>query len=107
MKAKSRETWALYCRSYLLTLGGITVAGVLFVIYAATSSVEGLSSGGWALVVVFGLLGVTLVTTGIFGSRSMVDRLADWTSGHEISIFLMILAFPLYWILKKTNVFSN
>lgn len=107
MKSRSRQAMALYCRSYLLTLGGITVAGVLFVIYAATSSVEGLPSGGWGLVAVFGLLGITLVTTGIFGSRSMVDRLADWTSGHEISIFLMILAFPLYWTLKKTNVFSD
>ncbi|NTJ42731.1 hypothetical protein G6L28_09015 [Agrobacterium larrymoorei] len=107
MKSKSRQAMALYCRSYLLTFGGIMVAGVLFVIYAATSSAEGLSFGGWALVAVFGVLGTGLFTTGIFGSRSMVDRLADWTSGHEISIVLMIMAFPLYWVLKKANVFSD
>ncbi len=100
MNRKSRETWALYCRSYLLTVGLLMIAGSAFTIYLGMSG--SIVLPWWGLVIVGALLlgGPVLIGIGLLGSHSRVDKWAGAASSHEASIILMIISFPAYLILK-------
>ncbi|MET0170823.1 MAG: hypothetical protein ABW206_00280 [Agrobacterium vaccinii] len=107
MKPKTRQAWALYCRSYLLTLGVILFAGSAFTLHLASEGQLLFEWWAWLLTAFISLTGFTLIALGIFGSNSLVDKWGDAASTHEASIFLMILAFPIYWLLKQTQFFRR
>lgn len=101
MNRKSRETWALYCRSYLLTVGLLMMAGLAFTIYLGTSG--SIVLPWWGIVIVGALLlgGATMIGIGLLGSQSRVDKWADAASSHEASIILTIISLPTYLLLKR------
>lgn len=101
MKRKSRETWALYCRSYLLTVGFLLLAGSLFSLYLVHSGSIIWPWWGLAVAAVVASCGVALFGVGLFGSHSRLVKWADAASTHEASIILMAISYPTYLILKQ------
>ncbi len=101
MNRKSRETWALYCRSYLLTVGLLLMAGSLFSLYLVHNGPIVWPWWGFALAIAVAGCGAALFGVGLFGSHSRLDKWADAASTHEASIFLMAISYPTYLILKQ------
>lgn len=101
MKRKSRETWALYCRSYLLTVGFLLLAGSLFSLSLVLNGSIIWPWWGLAVAVAVASCGAALFGVGIFGSNSRMDKWADAASTHEASIMLMVISYPTYLIVKQ------
>lgn len=101
MRRKSRETWALYCRSYLLTVGFLLLAGSLFSLYLVLNGSIIWPWWGLAVAVAVASCGATLFGVGLFGSHSRLDKWADLASTHEASIILMVISYPTYLILRQ------
>lgn len=101
MNRKSKETWALYCRSYLLTVGLLLMAGSAFTLYLVSSG--SIILPWWGLSLVGGLLsgGAALIGVGLWGSHARVDKWANAASTHEASIILMIISYPAYVVVKR------
>ncbi|WP_158667345.1 hypothetical protein [Agrobacterium bohemicum] len=100
MRRKSQQTWALYCRSYLVTIGLLMLAGSAFTLYLAYNGSIFLQ--WWALAIIGTLVcgGAALIGIGLLGSHSLVDKWADAASSHEASVVLMVISFPVYCVLK-------
>ncbi|WP_421360922.1 hypothetical protein [Agrobacterium rosae] len=100
MRRKSQQTWALYCRSYLVTVGLLMFAGSAFTLYLAYGNLVVLRWWVLGMVVAMVFGGAALTGIGLFGSPSRVDRWADAASSHEASVVLMVISFPVYCVLK-------
>jgi hypothetical protein len=92
--------WVTYERCFLLTLGGL-FSGLAFV------GIKSLAAGTYKppewlplVLVCLAMLGLFMIVVGFFGSRKDAGSLADQTSGHEAMFVVMILAAPLYYLLK-------
>ncbi len=92
--------WVTYERCFLLTLGGLFSGLALLGIKTFSSREE--QGPEWLPVVLFCLffLGLFMIAVGFFGSRKDAESLADQTSGHEAIFVVMLLAAPLYYLLK-------
>ena len=89
-----------YARCFLLTLGGI-FTGLAFLGIKASAAAKDKPPEWLPLVLVcLAILGLFMLAVGFVGSRKDAEALADKTSGHEATIIVMILAAPLYWLLK-------
>jgi hypothetical protein len=74
-------------------------------IVALVFSAQGHDRSGWpawsyALLGMLVLVGALLLAIGLFGSRKDAEAWADYSSRHEAAILVMILAAPLYFLLK-------
>ena len=89
-----------YERCFLITLGGIFTGLALLMIKAFSAEKE--KPPEWLPLMLAGLaiLGLFMLAVGFFGSRKDAEALADKTSGHEAILVVMILAAPLYYVLK-------
>jgi hypothetical protein len=92
--------WVTYERCFLITLGGI-FTGLAFLGINAFSAEEE-KPPEWLPLMLAGMviLGLFTLAVGFFGSRKDAEALADKTSGHEATFVVMILAAPLYYLLK-------
>jgi len=92
--------WVTYERCFLITLGGIFTGLALLMIKAFSAEKE--KPPEWLPLMLAGLaiLGLFMLAVGFFGSRKDAEALADKTSGHEAILVVMILAAPLYYVLK-------
>lgn len=89
-----------YARCFLLTLGGLFIASGALGFTAVSKSEEAVSAWlPWLLGGIF-VAGLWLLGTGLFGSRKSAEELADKSSEHEAMLIVMILAAPLYYLLK-------
>ncbi|MFS8438789.1 hypothetical protein EIQ06_12970 [Xanthomonas campestris pv. campestris] len=96
-KRKTQQMSALYCRSYLATLG-VLVAGVSGA-FAALAGGSVSAEATWLALLVC-LAGVLLVAFGLFGPSRQMESWAEATSSHDVALVLMVLAFPVYLLLK-------
>lgn len=98
---RSRQSdWVSYGRAFLLTLG-LLFTGVVFYIWHT----EGHHSADWKawhwiLFCLVGVLAVALFLVGLFGKGRSVERWFDAATTHEASLVIMIIAAPLYFLLK-------
>lgn len=94
-----RFSWPLYCRSYLATLGGL-LAGFGGLLIAHEAGGYQALSPGWQTGLALALLaGAALLLTSVFASPRIIERWSDALSRHEVALFLMVLALPLYGLL--------
>ncbi|MDN7874339.1 hypothetical protein [Burkholderia aenigmatica] len=95
---RDRDISATYCRSYLVTLGAAFAGGSAFVLSAAPAG----NWPGWGigLLAAFLIGGVLLVAIGLFGSERFVRRCAESASGHEATLIVMAVAYPVYLLLR-------
>lgn len=100
MKRQSRQPWALYCRSYLLTLGVLLSGGAGFAAYL--HSVDAILLPWWGMLMAGMLVvaGCSLICFSIFGKDTHMQRWAEQLSSHEASLAIMVISFPAYVILK-------
>jgi len=93
--------WVTYPRCFLLTVGGLFVALGTWGITDICTSGEAVPSWLPWLIGVFTISGLWLLGTGLFGSSKEADKLGDQaSSAHEAMLLVMILAAPLYFLLK-------
>jgi len=67
---------------------------------------EGTRPASWwegFLVLLMALSASLLLLVGIFGNARMVEKTADWSTRHEASIVVIIMAAPIYWLLKTVT----
>lgn len=100
MKRQSRQPWALYCRSYLLTLGVLVSTGAGFAAYL--HSVDAIVLPWWGMLIVctFVMAGCSLICFSVFCKDAHMQRWAEQLSSHEASLAIMVISFPAYVILK-------
>lgn len=92
--------WVTYQRCFLLTMGTL-LGGVGLLGFTALSRTEA-GDGPW-LPLLFGgllLLGIYQIGIGLFGSRRKATSLYDDSSGSDASLVVMLVAAPLYFVLK-------
>ena len=97
----SLETFnmTLYIRCFLLTVGGLLVAGLILFFR------RGLPTGGpawwqWACVALAVVLAITLFVVSLFGGERTVVRFGDAASASDYGIVLMVVAFPIYCVAR-------
>lgn len=93
------RSWVTYERSYLVTLGLAFLGVTAFVGFKQGSTFSEWSL--WAYAGFFGLLllGLWLLGVGFLASRARIDKWADWSSRHEASLLIMVLAFPVFLLM--------
>ncbi len=92
--------WVTYARCFLLTLGSL-FTGLAFLGIKAFSAEENKPPEWLPLVLAcLAILGLFMLAVGFFGSRKDAEALADETSKHEATFVVMVLAAPLYFLLK-------
>ena len=100
MKARRNSDWVGYGRSFLLTLGLLFVALPCWVWHKQGDRASEWPTFSWVLFWGVGCLGVFLLLVGLLGSPRAVEWWADAASTHEASIVVMIIAAPLYFLLR-------
>lgn len=101
-KKLNKEDPTLYFRSFLLTLGIFFLAVAAYVLIKELPSI---SDFGLAMVSGIAIIGFTLILIGIFGSKKKVEKWANDASKHELTIILMLMAYPAYLITKKVKTY--
>ena len=94
------SSWVTYGRSYLVTVGLVFIA-----LIALVWNKEGerfLDWPAWAYFVVCGfpVLGLALIGVGLLAGRATIEKWANSTSTHWASIIVMIVAFPVYFVMS-------
>jgi len=92
--------WLTYPRIVVLLLG-IFFAG--FLVWMLQGLMLGTESKRWwelALLLLIAVFAVILIFVGVFGSNRMVEKWGDSATTHEASVVVMIVAAPIYWLLK-------
>jgi energy-converting hydrogenase Eha subunit H len=90
----------LFLRSYLISLGFLLGAGGVGALLLDCSGKLSIGWLGGIVAVAIALFGTVLLFVGMFGSPARVEVWVDWTSVHEGSIVLAIVALPLFLILR-------
>lgn len=98
------ESWVLYGRSYLVTLGLISIGVMPF--FWKEYGDKFSQWPMWLHFVFFGLpiLGLVFIGVGLLAARARIERWADGASRHEAGIIVMILALPVFlvmWVFGK------
>ena len=90
-----RETTATYGRSYLVTLGvALASFGVAFLY------LDGIDASHAWVFVAFLAGGIFLMLFGLFGPTGKMAAWAEVTARHEASLFIALLALPVYRVLS-------
>lgn len=97
-KRKTRNEAATYCRSYLVTLGLVSVALSVFILVHDGGD-RHMALVGSVLLGAFLLGGSALVLFGLLGPSGKMQEWAEVTSRHEASLVIMALAYPVYLVL--------
>ncbi|WP_052772864.1 hypothetical protein [Luteimonas sp. FCS-9] len=94
---------ALYVRSVLATLGGLLVAGPALLWLLDTGRGHAWSGDALAVCGAIAATGLLLVSIAILASDRSAARWADTCSTHEAIVVPMLLAWPLYRLLKASE----
>lgn len=99
-RGRSQDFTPTYCRAYLVTLGLVFVMGVGGLLWILdTGTADG---GGWGMVLMAGAgaLGIGLLLAGLLGPSHRMEAWADAAATHEASLIVMVLAYPVYLVLR-------
>ncbi|MBN3788324.1 hypothetical protein [Burkholderia sp. Ac-20353] len=97
---KTDEAMDTFFRSYLATLGlAFSVLG-----FFGLSQYDAMN-GDWVpfavtILVAAALGGLVMILVGLFGSVRTVQRWADVASFDDATLIVMVIAFPLYLVLR-------
>jgi drug/metabolite transporter (DMT)-like permease len=100
MPRSDDDSWMLYGRSFLATLGLLFIALICFVWHKQREQAPEWSTFAWVLFLGIGCLGMVLLCVALFASARSVERWAESASTHEASIVVMIVAAPVYFLCK-------
>lgn len=96
------KEWLSYPRTVVLLLG-LGLAGVLAWILFHGGQKEQNPWWEGALLLLLAVWAIILLFVGLFGSNRIVEKWGDWSTTHEASIIVMIVAAPIYWLLKAVT----
>jgi len=96
---KNKKNWILYCRSFLLTLGGFFILFSLWGGWVTFNRNELYQVPNIALIVGFLIIGVSTTYIGLYSPNNKIEKWANASSKHWFSIVLMLLAYPVYLVL--------
>ena len=94
------KEWLTYPRTVVLLLG-LIFAG--FHVWMLQGWMQGTEPKRWwevALLLLLAVWSIILLFVGMFGSNRMVEKWGDSATTHEASIVVIIVAAPIYWLLK-------
>jgi len=97
---KSQSSWGTYCRSYLVTLGGLLGGGSGVFLLAHNADSLALPGLITAVLATFLIGGISLALAGLLGTSAQMEKLADSTSDYELVGRIAIVAHPVYLMLK-------
>jgi hypothetical protein len=92
--------WVGYGRSFLLTLGLLFVALLCWIWHKQGDHTSEWPMFDWVLFWGVGVLGVVLLLVGLFASARAIEWWTDAASRHEASIVIMIIAIPMYFLIR-------
>lgn len=92
--------WPLYCRAFLLTLGLLFLLVPCMAWWTQGGRSEEWTPFAWGLFYGVTALGVMLSMTAFLASRRAVEKWAEATGSHELLLVVMIVAVPVYFVLK-------
>ena len=92
--------WVSYGRSFLLTLGLLFVGLPCWVWHKQGDRASDWPMFSWVLFWGVGSMGVILLLVGLLASPRAVEWWADAASKHEASIVVMVIAAPVYFLLR-------
>jgi len=93
--------WLTYPRIVVLLMG-LVFAGILA--WMLPGWLQGTEPKRWweaVFMLLLAVWAVSLLFVGLLGNNRMVDQWADWSTSHEASLVVVIVAAPIYWLLKK------
>jgi hypothetical protein len=99
-RAINSSDWLSYGRSFLMTLGILFLALPCWIWRKQGDRSSEWPSFAWALFYGLVAFGAVLLIVALLASRKSVDKWADAVSPHEASIVVMIIAAPVYFVLK-------
>jgi len=97
---KKNADWLPYSRTVVLLLG-LFLAGIQ--LWIVSGWIRGTKPMEWwevMLLLLGALWAAILLFVAIFGNHRLVAKWANWSTIHEASIVVLILAAPIYWCLK-------
>lgn len=97
---KSQASWGTYCRSYLVTLGGLLGGGSSVFLIAHSTDALTLPWQFSVLLATLLMAGIMLALAGLFGTAEQMEKLADATSDYELVERISVVAHPVYLILR-------
>lgn len=97
---KPKASWGTYCRSYLVTLGGLLGGGSSVFLIADSTDALTLPWQFAIVLATFLMGGIMLALAGLFGTTEQMERLADATSEYELVGRISVVAHPVYLMLR-------
>ncbi|MGE7367488.1 hypothetical protein ACQKKX_00245 [Neorhizobium sp. NPDC001467] len=91
---------SLFLRSDLITLGAFLAAGGLALLFLDSRGTLSIVFTGGIVAGATAALGLALLLVGLIGNPATVERWADRVSVHEGSLFVAIVALPLFLLLR-------
>ena len=96
-----KKNIVLYFRSYLLTLGISFVAFSVWFGFVNYHRHELFKTLPIIFFMVFLSVGCILALLGVYGEEKKIEGWANSTSKHWASIFIFLLAYPVYFVWKS------
>lgn len=101
MPSSDDTDWIGYCRAFLLTLGLLAIALLCVVWYREGDQSSEWPTLSWVVFWGLGSFGVVNLGIGFFAPSRFVETWADAAFRHEASISVMIIAAPVYFLLRS------
>ncbi len=94
------EDWLTYGRCFLITLGILFLALPCWIWCEQGDRSTEWPSFAWIILYGFIITGGVILLVAFLASRKSVYKWADVTSTHEASVVIMIIAAPIYFVLR-------
>lgn len=95
-----KKDLTLYYRSFLMTLGFSFIIFTVWLLFVNYQSQELITLLFITLISLFLVLGTILIYLGLYASDKKVEQWADAASKEIVVVIIMLIAYPLYKILK-------
>lgn len=97
-RSREKDIDPLLFRVFLALVGTFLLAAAALGIARETS---GLDWWDWSIVFFLAAPGAGLIYSSFFSSRESVEKWAIASSTHWIAVFLILVAFPVAWAIRK------
>ncbi len=94
-RRQDSQTWAIYCRSFLVTVG-IAIGGFAMLLNVGF---PGFSEPGIVYVALYALA-TSIVLVGLLASTRFMLGVAEAVGHDPLSILLLVVAFPVYLVIR-------
>jgi len=94
------NSWVTSERSYLVTFGLVFIALTALIWKKQGDTFSEWPAWYYFVFLGFPIVGLALIAVGLFAGRARIEKWADDASLHEASIIIMIVAFPVFLLMK-------